>query len=58
MEWAKENEINVGLMMQSLRIALVGELSGPDVFEICKVLGKEVTLKRLEGAKSFFNQKT
>lgn len=58
MEWAKKNEINVGLMMQSLRIALVGKLSGPDVFEICKVLGKEVTLERIEGAKSFFNQKT
>jgi len=34
-------------LMQSFRLALVGKLSGPDIFEICAVLGKEVSLKRI-----------
>ena len=58
MPWAKENEINTGLMMQSLRIALVGKLAGPDVFQICSILGKVVTLNRIGKAIAFFNSKT
>jgi len=58
MPWAKENEINTGLMMQSLRIALVGKLAGPDVFQICSILGKVVTLNRIAKAIAFFNSKT
>ena len=34
--------------MQLLRIAIVGELTGPDLFLIIKLLGKDVTLKRIE----------
>lgn len=56
--WAKENEINTGVMMQSLRIALVGKLAGPDLFEICNILGKDVTLNRIALAISYFNSKT
>jgi glutamyl-tRNA synthetase len=44
--------------MQSLRMALVGKLTGPDLFEICKVLGKDVTLKRIDQAISYFNLKS
>ena len=33
--------------MQFLRISLVGDLSGPDVFFIIKIVGKDVTLRRL-----------
>ena len=58
MPWAKQNEINTGLMMQSLRLALVGKLAGPDVFQICMLLGKDVTLKRIDRAITFFNLKT
>jgi glutamyl-tRNA synthetase len=58
MPWAKENEINTGVMMQSLRIALVGKLAGPDLFKICSILGKNVTLNRIALAISFFNSKT
>lgn len=57
MTWAKTNDIPAGIMMQSLRISLVGALSGPDLFEICNILGKDVTLKRIYSAISFFNQK-
>jgi glutamyl-tRNA synthetase len=58
MGWAKEKEIGIGIMMQCLRLALVGKLSGPDLFDICKILGKTVTLKRIAYTISFFNQKT
>jgi glutamyl/glutaminyl-tRNA synthetase len=34
--------------MQSLRIAIVGNLSGPDIFTVCEILGNQVTLNRLE----------
>jgi len=33
--------------MQPFRIALVGSLQGPDVFEIAAALGKEETINRL-----------
>ena len=45
--WSKKNDVSMGLLMQSFRLALVGKLSGPDIFEICAVLGKEVSLKRI-----------
>ena len=56
--WAEENEINIGVMMQCFRIALVGKLSGPDLFEICKLLNKDVILIRISKAISYFKQKT
>ena len=37
----------MGILMQSFRLALVGRLTGPDIFEVCSVLGKEVSLKRI-----------
>ena len=46
--WSKKNEVSIGLLMQSFRLALVGKLMGPDIFEICSVLGKEVSLKRID----------
>ena len=58
MPWAKKHEINTGVMMQSLRVALVGKLAGPDIFEICNILGKDVTLSRIDLAISYFNSKT
>jgi glutamyl-tRNA synthetase len=56
--WAEENEINIGVMMQCFRVALVGELSGPDLFEICKFLNKDIILIRISKAISYFKQKT
>ena len=58
MPWVKKHEINTGVMMQSLRVALVGKLAGPDIFEICYILGKDVTLRRIALAISYFNSKT
>ena len=45
--WSKKNEVSMGILMQSFRLALVGRLKGPDIFEVCSVLGKEVSLKRI-----------
>ena len=46
-QWAKENEISLGVVMQSFRLSLVGKLTGPDLFAICTLLGKDVSLKRV-----------
>ena len=43
---AKEQNVNFGKLMQFLRISLVGSLSGPDVFFIIEIIGKNVTLRR------------
>jgi len=44
----KEKKFNMGVIMQTLRIAIVGSLSGPDIIEIIKVIGKSSTLDRLQ----------
>ena len=43
-----ENEIGLGAFMQVLRVAIVGSLSGPDLIPLITILGKDVTLRRLE----------
>jgi len=46
--WITSNEIGFGKVMQPFRLALVGSLQGPDVFDIAAYIGKEETLKRLQ----------
>lgn len=43
-------EWGFGLIMNALRLAVVGGGFGPDLFEICQIIGKETTLRRLENA--------
>ena len=57
MNWAKEESVPMGTLMQSFRIALVGQLCGPDLFKICNVLGKEVSLIRIENLIQHINLK-
>ena len=52
--WARAEELSVGSIMQSLRIALVGQLAGPDLFAIMEVLEKDVTLNRVARAITYF----
>ena len=48
-EWINSNEeINFGKVMMPLRLALVGALQGPDVFDIMYMIGKNETVKRIE----------
>jgi len=43
-------EIGFGKVMAPLRLALVGNLSGPDIFQIMEIIGKEQTIQRIEYA--------
>lgn len=45
-----EKEWGFGVVMVPVRLALVGESSGPDLFEICELIGKEETIGRIRKA--------
>lgn len=46
--WITTNEINFGKVMMPLRLALVGALQGPDIFDIMFMIGKNETVRRIE----------
>ena len=46
--WITKEGIGFGKVMMPLRLALVGDLKGPDVFDIMYMIGKEETVKRIE----------
>jgi glutamyl-tRNA synthetase len=46
--WINTNEIAFGKVMMPLRLALVGALQGPDVFDIIYMIGKTETVKRID----------
>ncbi|MBQ4820043.1 glutamate--tRNA ligase [Aquimarina sp. MMG016] len=48
--WITGKEIGFGKIMMPLRVALVGSLQGPDLFEIASTIGKEETIRRIEYA--------
>ncbi|WP_271783414.1 glutamate--tRNA ligase [Aquimarina algiphila] len=48
--WITGKEIGFGKIMMPLRIALVGSLQGPDLFQIAALIGKTETIKRIENA--------
>ncbi|MFD2725801.1 glutamate--tRNA ligase [Hyunsoonleella rubra] len=48
--WITANEIGFGKVMMPLRLALVGALQGPDVFDIMFMIGKGESKKRIENA--------
>jgi len=45
-----EKEWGFGLVMNAFRICLVGAAVGPDLFEICEMIGKDETLLRIQNA--------
>lgn len=45
---AEQQNTGMGQVMQIMRMALVGNLSGPDISTIVKIIGKDVTLERLQ----------
>jgi glutamyl-tRNA synthetase len=49
-EWISQKNYHLGNLMNALRLALVGELKGPSIFEIIEVLGKEETVGRIRKA--------
>lgn len=46
--WIGKKEIGFGKVMQPLRLALVGSMQGPDVFEIMFMIGKAETVQRID----------
>jgi glutamyl-tRNA synthetase len=48
--WVNSNEMGFGSVMMPLRLALVGEMKGPDVFEIASILGKDESVLRIANA--------
>lgn len=50
MKYIQDNELNMGQVLNSLRIALVGTAKGPELFTIIELLGVEETLRRAEKA--------
>jgi glutamyl-tRNA synthetase len=53
--WNEKKELPFGVIMQSLRLAIVGNLSGPDIFMVCGLLEKEVILERLKKLINYLN---
>jgi len=50
LDWVASKGYNLGTVMNSFRITLVGAAKGPHIFNIIDVLGKEETLARVERA--------
>ncbi|MBR4198796.1 MAG: glutamate--tRNA ligase [Bacteroidales bacterium] len=48
MEYIQSNELNMGQIMNSFRLTLVGAAKGPDLFVLITMLGKEETLARMQ----------
>ena len=51
--WITSENIGFGKVMMPLRLALVGEMKGPDVFEILSILGNDESVSRIEKAINF-----
>jgi glutamyl-tRNA synthetase len=44
----QDKELNMGQIMNSIRLCLVGAGKGPDLFKIAEVIGKEETIARIK----------
>jgi len=51
----QENQLNMGQIMNCLRLAIVGDSKGPDLFEIIDFIGVEETVKRINVAIELFS---
>lgn len=48
--WITENGLPMGQVMNSFRLAVIGVGKGPDMFDICEVIGRDETLHRIDRA--------
>lgn len=53
--FVEERSMGMGKVMMPLRLALVGELKGPDIPDLMEILGKEETLERIHKAITTIN---
>jgi glutamyl-tRNA synthetase len=49
-EWITSKEIGFGKVMQPFRLALVGAMKGPHLFDIASMIGKDETIQRIDYA--------
>jgi len=49
-KWITEQGVGFGKIMMPLRLSLVGDMKGPDVFEMLSILGKDEVIERLSFA--------
>ena len=47
-KYIEEKELGFGAVMNALRLAIVGDSKGPDLFKIIELIGKNEALKRLD----------
>ncbi len=47
-QWIEENEYGMGMVMNALRLIIVGALKGPHLFDIIDLIGQEETLERID----------
>ncbi|MDO5759922.1 MAG: glutamate--tRNA ligase [Bacteroidota bacterium] len=55
MEYIPKNELNMGQIMNSIRLAIVGDTKGVNMVEIFKLLGKKESLERIQIASEKIN---
>jgi len=48
--WIEEKGLGMGKVMPPLRLALVGDLKGPHLYDIMEIIGKEETVSRINNA--------
>lgn len=48
--WINKESLSFGKVMGPLRLALVGDLKGPHLFDILALLGKDESLARIDHA--------
>ena len=48
--FASENSLSLGKIIMPLRLALLGSLNGPAVYDIIEILGKKEVFKRIDSA--------
>jgi len=49
-EWISEQQLSFGMVMPPLRLAIVGDLKGPHLFDIMALIGKKESLARIRKA--------
>ncbi len=49
-DWIVSHEYSMGQVMNAFRLAMVGQSSGPAIFEICEIVGRDETLARIDRA--------
>lgn len=54
LNFIKSNGLNTGKIMKIFRLSIVGDLKGPDLFQIINILGKDEVIHRI---KKFLNKK-